>query len=306
MRKGIANARTVSMTLRRYRLFMALMCHLVALVLLAVPASAAANHIHAELVPMASVAPGETATIAIHMTPEKGWHGYWKNPGDAGVGMTLEWSLPAGANAGEPQYPVPQTLVIQGLMNHVYEHDYAVLVPVAMPADARPGSRVPIRVNAQWLACTNEICVPESANLATEIAVRAPVPGQTPPPDNPKFRDGWLRAMPGVLDAPAKMAIGGKVVRLAIPLPASVELVAPHVFVAADKIVDYAAPQVFARKGDWLLVSIPRAAFDPRKAASIDGVLKLDESGNGACGHDLLQDEGARAARATDEEGDYL
>ena len=107
------------------------------------------------------------------MTPEKDWHGYWSNPGDAGYGMELDWSLPPGWSVGEPAYPVPQTLLISGLMNHVYEGPYALLVPLAVPEDAVAGTRVPVTIDAQWLACTDQVCVPERATLATTIAVGA-------------------------------------------------------------------------------------------------------------------------------------
>ena len=81
--------------------------------------------------------PGETLTLALRFTPEPGWHGYWSNPGDAGYGMRLAWHLPEGWKAGEPLYPVPHKLLIAGLMNHVYEGEYAVLVPIEVPAKRR-------------------------------------------------------------------------------------------------------------------------------------------------------------------------
>ena len=63
---------------------------------------------------------GKTVTIAIHFSPvSEEWHGYWSNPGDAGLGMQLEWDLPPGWVVGEAQYPVPQQLRIIGLMNHL-------------------------------------------------------------------------------------------------------------------------------------------------------------------------------------------
>ncbi|WP_188769115.1 protein-disulfide reductase DsbD family protein [Novosphingobium endophyticum] len=259
---------------RRYRLFVAVLCRLLALLLLPAPAMAASNHIAAELIAPAAVAAGEETTLAIHMRPAKGWHGYWTNPGDAGLGMQLDWSLPEGASIGEPQYPVPHTLVVSGLMNHVYKSDYAVLVPFTPPADAAPGSRLPVRVKAQWLACTDEICVPERAELATEVVI-----GGSAPTDA-RFAE-WMRRLPAPLDAPATMAITDKSLRLAIPLPASVELTAPHVFIEQDKLVDYAAPQTFARRGDLLLVTIPRARFAAREAGTVGGVLKFDDAGNG-------------------------
>ena len=265
---------------RRYRHFVALMCQLLAMVLFAVPAAAAPNHIAADLIAGPPAAPGEETTLAIRMTPEKGWHGYWENPGDAGLGMQLDWTLPKGAKAGKPDYPVPHTLLVEGLMNHVYEKRYAVLVPFTLPAEAKPGSRLPVRVSAQWLACTEQICVPESADLATEITVGS-AQGTTHDTDLAAQFDAWRQRLPAPLDAPATMALSDKALRLAIPLPASVELAAPHVFIREDKIVDYAAPQVFAHKGDTLLVTIPRAKFAARSADGLSGVLKLDEAGNG-------------------------
>ncbi|HNJ48764.1 MAG TPA: protein-disulfide reductase DsbD family protein, partial [Novosphingobium sp.] len=65
------------------------------------------SHIAAELVAESAARPGETVLLALHMRPEPGWHGYWQNPGDAGLGITLDWTLPKGASAGALQYPVP-------------------------------------------------------------------------------------------------------------------------------------------------------------------------------------------------------
>lgn len=258
----------------RYRRFMAVLCRVLALLVLPIPAMAAPSHIAAELVAGPATGPRGEVMLAIHMKPEKGWHGYWLNPGDAGEGMRLEWTLPEGASAGEPRYPVPQTLLISGLMNHVYEKDYAVLVPLALPADMPAGSRAPVRVEAQWLACTDEICVPERAELATEV-----VAGGARRNDQ-RFAE-WMRRLPAPLDRPGTMAISDSSLRLAIPLPASVTLSAPHVFLEQGKLVDYAAPQTFARRGDLLLVTIPRAKFEPGEAEAVKGVLRFDDAGNG-------------------------
>jgi len=125
--------------------------------LLAASAMAAPTHITAELVAEPGVAGGESR-LALRMRPEAGWHGYWRNPGDAGYGMQLEWTLPGGVKTGEPRYPVPQTLLVSGLMNHVFESEYAVLVPVTLPAGLAKGTTLPVRVKANWLACTGSPC----------------------------------------------------------------------------------------------------------------------------------------------------
>lgn len=239
------------------------------------PGPARGNHIAAELVAEGPARPGDTLTLALLFTPEPGWHGYWSNPGDAGYGMALDWTLPAGWRAQAPHYPVPQRLLISGLMNHVYEGRHAVLVPVEVPADARapPGGIAPIAVAAQWLACTDTICVPERATLTLRVRV-----AESGARDS-RF-DGWRAALPPLLDRPARFALESDRLRLAIPLPATMPLADPHVFVATPQLVDYAAPQRFARVGDLLVAEIARKglAGGPQR---IEGILKLDEAGRG-------------------------
>ncbi|MCW1382487.1 protein-disulfide reductase DsbD family protein [Novosphingobium sp. KCTC 2891] len=237
-------------------------------------APASANHIRASLVAEAPAAPGGEVTLAILMQPDKGWHGYWLNPGDAGLGLTLDWTLPEGARAGTMLYPVPQTLLVQGLMNHVYEHDYAVLVPLTLPANARAGTTLPITAKAQWLACTESICVPEQAVLQGTVTV-----GQGPA--DARF-ERWRAALPAPLDRPGTFAVTPKGISLAIPFPASAGIDAPHFFIAGDGLVNYAAPQAFRRKGDVLVVDLPRAKVPSAEQPTvISGVLALGDNAGG-------------------------
>ncbi|MDE8651166.1 protein-disulfide reductase DsbD family protein [Novosphingobium album (ex Liu et al. 2023)] len=266
---------------RCYRLLVAVLWQFAAL-LLAVPpspalAQAQATHIAARLVARPAVAPGQRTDLVIVMTPAKGWHGYWLNPGDAGLGMTLAWTAPAAARIGQPRYPVPETLLVSGLMNHVYNGAYGVVVPLEIAADTAPGP-MPIVLKARWLACTEEICVPESGELRATIRVASGPPAVAHDHDI----DRWLRRLPAPLDAPVRFALAGETIRLGIPLPASVALADPHVFIAEDKLVDYAAPQDLRRKGDLLIVTLrrPRLAAAPTVPA-LSGVLRLNDMGDG-------------------------
>ena len=108
------------------------------LVLISAPAAAqlgsAGGHIRPELVAAGPAVPGGEVELALLMTPDEGWHGYWQNPGDAGQPMTVQWELPSGARVGPLRYPVPTQLTIAGLMNYVYKGPYAVLVRLKVPA----------------------------------------------------------------------------------------------------------------------------------------------------------------------------
>jgi thiol:disulfide interchange protein/DsbC/DsbD-like thiol-disulfide interchange protein len=234
------------------------------------------NAIAASLVPESTiVVPGQTVTLALRMRPSAGWHGYWKNPGDSGVETQITWKLPADLVAGPIQYPVPERLIIAGLMNYVYEGDYAQLIDVKVPANVAPGTKLPIRAKVDYLACTEEVCVPETANVAVNLEVGS----TSAPQSNSAMFDRFRQALPKPLGSPARFEREGNRFRMAIPIPAGLQLDEPYFFPLTDGALAYAAPQSFSRSGDMLIVETDA----PPNAVSVDsveGVLKLSE-GNG-------------------------
>jgi DsbC/DsbD-like thiol-disulfide interchange protein/cytochrome c biogenesis protein CcdA len=224
------------------------------------PALAHARGIHPELLAEGPAPAGGEVELAIHMRPEPGWHGYWLNPGDAGLPMDVQWQLPKGYAAGPLRYPVPTRLTVGGIMNYVFDHDYAVLVRLKVPPDAK--GAVPIRAQAHWLACTDKICVPEQGELALDVPVG------TGTPNRAQF-DAWRQELAQPLATVGHFAVTNGKLRVAIPLPASVELREPYLFPITDNVVDYEAPQSLRRSGDWVV-----ADLDMKKApADFAGVL---------------------------------
>ncbi len=131
------------------------------------------SRIEAELVPMnAWAAPGSTAIVAVRQQIEPGWHTYWRNPGDSGGATSLDWSLPAGVTAGDILWPTPQRQRLQGLVNFGYEGQVFLPVPIEVPADAKPGSSLPLVVRALFLVCSDEMCVPDELTLRLDLPVR--------------------------------------------------------------------------------------------------------------------------------------
>jgi len=234
------------------------------------------NAIAASLVPESVVVvPGETTTLALVMKPAKGWHGYWKNPGDSGVETQIAWDLPGGLSAGPLQYPVPEQLIIAGLMNYVYEGDYAQLIDIKVAANVAPGTRLPIRATVDYLACTDEVCVPESANVAVDLQAGATRPTQT----NRAMFDRFRQALPKPLGSEARFERSGNRFRMAIPVPAGLELAEPYFYPLTDGALAYAATQIFSRAGDMLIVET-EAPLNGTSLSAVEGVLKLSD-GNG-------------------------
>jgi len=211
------------------------------------------------------------ATLALHFTPKNSeWHGYWSNPGDAGQGMSVSLDLPNGWTMGEPQYPVPQTLEIAGLMNHVYKGDYTVLVPLTRSEGAPELGQVSGRI--EYLACTDTICVPQDAVLSSTVGG--------------EFAE-WRAGIAPPLDRPATYEISGNTLRIGLPLPASLDLGAPHLFVGTLEFSTgirpaYAEPQTFRRKSNLLVAEVPlHEALEGSLPPVISGILAFGSFGEG-------------------------
>lgn len=131
------------------------------------------ERIEAELVPMSAwAAPGSTAVVAVKQTIRPGWHTYWRNPGDSGGATTLDWTLPVGVRAGDIVWPVPERQRLAGLMNYGYSGEVYLPVPIEVPASARSGTSLPLTVQALFLVCSAEMCVPDELTLTLNLPIR--------------------------------------------------------------------------------------------------------------------------------------
>ena len=66
---------------------------------------------------------------------------------------------------------MPQTLLVNGIMNYVYEGPYAQPLALRIPGGLKPGTRLPVSARLEWLECTRTLCVPASARLALTLVV---------------------------------------------------------------------------------------------------------------------------------------
>ena len=252
------------------------MIRLLALLLaLLLPAAAQANNVRVELLAeSASPAPGKPVTLAIVLTPKPGWHTYWSNPGEAGFAPKAVWT---GATAGPLAFPVPVTLLVSGLMNYVYE------APAALLTEAT-GAAGPVTVKLNYLVCTTEICVPESAEATVDLH-----PGDGAPDAAVAARFAAARAALPVPLAGAHYAVTNGRIAFVAPVADPASITGAYFFPAADGAVDYASPQVVTVAGSMLRIET-KAGTKP--SGTIDGVLRV-ERGSTAKGFTLPAIPGA-------------
>jgi len=133
--------------------------------------------LHAE---QSVIVAGESFNLALRLQPDEGWHTYWRNPGDTGLPTRIEWQLPSGFVAGDIEWPVPERIDYEGLVNLGYHGDTWLIVPFAAPLEfASP--ELTISATVRWLVC-EKVCIPGSAELSITLpivsSVIEPVPTQ--------------------------------------------------------------------------------------------------------------------------------
>jgi thiol:disulfide interchange protein len=233
------------------------------------------THVHAALeAETLRPAAGSKVTLAITMRPDAGWHGYWSNPGDAGEGLSLDWKLPAGATVGSPRFPVPETLIISGFMNYVYKAPHSILMDLEVPAGLAVGTKLPVSVDAYWLACTDRVCVPQQGKLSVELTVGD---GQIASASRARF-DAWRAALPVPLDRDGRYAVTGKRIAIAIPYPATAPVKAPYFFPETSGLIDHMAAQSVRRSGDWLIIEtmLAKSRAEP-PTEKVKGLVRIGE-----------------------------
>ncbi|MEK7259581.1 MAG: thioredoxin family protein [Pseudomonadota bacterium] len=127
-----------------------------------------------------NVVPGQTLWLALRLTPTEHWHTYSRWQGDSGDATRLSnWQLPAGAVAGELQFPTPTWLPFPGsdLVTFAYEEEIFLPVAIEVPANLQ-GQTFDASVFAEWQVC-DEICLLGEATLSLSL----PVQGNTLVPD---------------------------------------------------------------------------------------------------------------------------
>jgi thiol:disulfide interchange protein DsbD len=234
--------------------------------------TASAAHVTADLIAGDSPVPGKPITVALRLHVEKEWHVYWKNPGDAGLPVSIAWDLPEGFTAGPIIWPHPYRYGKPPEVTYGYED--AVVLPVEItPPSSWNGQRVTLRAKASWLVC-RELCVSEHQDVTLTLAsIRDDAPVDT------QARQAIAQALSRAPRTPSGLAVSahraGDVYLLRITsadhathLPASA-----YFFPAEGEVIDHSAEQNPALADDALLLRLPVSPYASGRAAHLRGVL---------------------------------
>ncbi|MCC3860347.1 protein-disulfide reductase DsbD family protein [Pseudemcibacter aquimaris] len=117
-----------------------------------------------------SISPGSEFTVIIEMTPDEGWHGYWENPGDAGLKLEMDWKLPDGVEIGDFQFTTPHLIPFEEIVSYGYEGTVTIIADGKLSEDFNQDQLI-LSGNAFWLICSDALCVPQDAPISHTIDI---------------------------------------------------------------------------------------------------------------------------------------
>ncbi len=232
--------------------------------------------VEAELVSaVTSVQPGQPFKVALRLAHDPHWHTYWINSG-TGYPTTIKWTLPAGWQAGEIQWPVPHVLTDAsgGITGNGYDGEVFLLVTLMPPANLQPGENVTLQAAAAWLMC-REVCMPGEAALELTLPVDS-----GPPAPHPRWGAKLAAAQAQLPQAPAGWQLAatrtpGSATLTARP-PAGMTFAAGDFhFFSDDGLIAYDRPQPVSEHGGGFELTLPVDDAGSKDAKRLSGVLAL-------------------------------
>jgi DsbC/DsbD-like thiol-disulfide interchange protein len=212
------------------------------------------------------IAPGHSFWLALQLTPDPGWHTYWKNPGDAGKATAIKWALPAGLSAGPLHWPYPQRIRSGPLVSFGYADTVSLLTEISGQWPVM--DKIEISATADWLVC-EAICIPESAVLALSLAVASRE--EIDPQSRPVFKTA-REHLPR--DAPwtARYTYEGNRLVFDVPLGLDADALESALFFPVeDNLIEHSAGQAFLLGKDTLRVSVGAGYL--QQTGTFQGVL---------------------------------
>jgi thiol:disulfide interchange protein DsbD len=115
---------------------------------------------------------GHPLWLAIKIDHQPHWHSYWKNAGEAGMPLTIDWQLPPGLTFKQLHWPCPTRLEQSGMVGYGFEESIALLAEIDVAADL-PVSTTPLELGAavRWLACSDSACLPGETPLKLSLPI---------------------------------------------------------------------------------------------------------------------------------------
>ncbi len=203
--------------------------------------------------------PGTSINIGLKVSMDKGWHTYWRNPGDSGGPIEIDWNLPKGFSISDIKWPLPEKIEYPPLMTYGYEDFVIYPMVLSIPADYSDDY---FEMNADILICA-DVCIPESGKISSNLLDI----------ESDSLIYEWLESVPSK-SLPITTSLNDN--NLEIKFTFEREIKEIYFFPDENNSIDYSSKQNFYKKDDGYFLSIK--LFND-EFQNVSGVLDIDGTG---------------------------
>ena len=203
--------------------------------------------------------PGTSINIGLKVSMDEGWHTYWKNPGDSGGPIELNWDLPIGFSVSDVQWPLPEKIEYPPLMTYGYE-DF-VIYPMVLSIPENYSDDY-FEMTADILICA-DVCIPESGKISANLLDI----------ESNSLIYEWLESVPSNF-LPTNASISENNLEIRFTFEKEVKEI--YFFPDESSSIDYSSKQNFYKKDDNYFLSIN--LFND-ELQNVSGVLDINGIG---------------------------
>ena len=203
--------------------------------------------------------PGTSINIGLKVSMDKGWHTYWRNPGDSGGPIEIDWDLPKGFSVSDIKWPLPEKIEYPPLMTYGYEDFVIYPMVLSIPADYSDDY---FEMAADILICA-DVCIPESGKISSNLLDI----------ESDSLIYEWLESIPSK-SLPITTSLNDN--NLEIKFTFEKEIKEIYFFPDENNSIDYSSKQNFYKKDDDYFLSIK--LFND-EFQNVSGVLDIDGTG---------------------------
>ena len=218
------------------------------------------GHANVSLVKFESVQGNQTKNlIGIQMDMQKNWHTYWKNPGDSGGPIKVNWSHNDNISISELYWPTPSLIPYEPLMTYGYKN--FVIFPFEIINSNNKNSF--IEASIDFLIC-DDVCVPEKAFIKTNL--------QDIKTDS-SLHDWFLKVPAQTLPVRASLEKDFINIRFSSPF----NVTSAIFFVDNQDIVEHASDQILSKEENNYLLKVKKIV-DAEPFANLSGVISINNN----------------------------
>ena len=224
--------------------------------------------------------PDQTLWLALRFELIPHWHIYWRNPGASGSAPLIRWTLPAGWEAGEVQWPVPKRIRVGPLTNYGYEDSVSLLVPVEVPPGPLPAGPQTLIAEAEWLVCRVD-CIPESGRLTLELNKAGS--GSIAATETRELFTAARAQWPTVTTLAGDYRLEGDTLAISVAMPDTLSPALADVWFAANEWgpVDASGVQRWEQTATAMTLTVPAGDVPPAGDAPLQGLLVVESEHKG-------------------------